>query len=363
MHRGTLVIAEAGVNHNGDTSLAKQLIDVAAAAKADYVKFQTFTAEEVSSADAPLAEYQAANLNSGGSQIEMLKKLELSREQHLILAGHCNKRGIKFLSTPFDVASLRFLNEDINVDLIKIPSGEIVNPLLLIEAGRTHKPIIMSTGMAVMNDIELALGAIAHGRLNSDLPIGEDSFKAILQSNAGRATISDRISLMHCTTEYPAAFADVNLRAIDTLKTAFGLPVGLSDHSPGISAAIAAVAIGAGIIEKHFTLDQSLPGPDHKASLTPEELHSLIKSIREVEAALGHGRKEPAAIELKNAAIARRSVAAACDIEAGTAITTSHLCFKRPGTGISPMRYLELTGRKAVRKISAGTLISQNDLE
>lgn len=359
----TIIIAEAGVNHNGDTELARQLVDIAATAGADYVKFQTFKAEEVSSADAPLAEYQAANLNSGGSQVEMLQKLELSREQHLVLVEHCRRRGIKFLSTAFDVASLRFLSEELKVELIKIPSGEIVNPLLLIEAGRTQKPIIMSTGMAVMSDIELALGAIAHGRLSSDLPISPDSLRAIRQSKKGRATIADRVSLMHCTTEYPAAFADINLRAIDTLKTAFAVPVGLSDHSPGISAAIAAVAMGANIIEKHFTIDQSLPGPDHKASLTPEELHSLVKSIREVEAAFGHGRKEPAAIELKNAAIARRSVAAACDIEAGTLITADHLCFKRPGTGLSPMRYLELTGRKAVRKISAGTIISLNDLE
>lgn len=359
----TIIIAEAGVNHNGDTELARQLIDIAASAGADYVKFQTFKAEEVSSADAPLAEYQAANLNGGGSQIEMLKKLELSREQHHFLSQHCRRRGIKFLSTAFDVASLRFLSEDLEVDLIKIPSGEIVNPLLLIEAGRTCKPIIMSTGMAVMSEIELALGAIAHGRLNSDMPASESNLKAILQSSEGQATISDRVSLMHCTTEYPAAFTDINLRAIDTLKAAFRAPVGLSDHSPGISVAIAAVAMGARIIEKHFTVDQSLPGPDHKASLTPEELHSLVKSIREVEAAVGHGRKEPAAIELKNAAIARRSVAAACDIEPGTMIETGHLCFKRPGTGISPMRYLELTGRKAVRKISAGTIISLNDLE
>lgn len=357
MAEKTIVIAEAGVNHNGSEAIALQLIDVAAEAGADYIKFQTFRAAEVTGQNAPLAAYQAKALSAETDQLKMLKALELSREMHFNLMMHCKERGIKFISTPFDTASLHFLHHELNIELIKVPSGELVNPFLLIESGKTGKPVILSTGMATLTDIESALGAIAYGMSGEAREPSESLFIEHYLSDAGQKSISEKVTLLHCTTEYPAAFLDINLRAMDTLTAAFGLPVGLSDHSPGISIPIAAVARGAKVIEKHFTLDKTMPGPDHQASLCPDELKQMIKSIREVEQAIGNGRKIPVVAERKNAAIARRSIIAATIIHAGEQFTMENLCVKRPGTGISPMRLWEVLGKTAEKSYNAGEII------
>jgi len=357
MTEKTIIIAEAGVNHNGSEELALKLIDVAAEAGADYVKFQTFRASEIAAKNAPLADYQAKNVNGENGQLKMLQKLEISHETHKKLFSHCQSRGVKFISTPFDTESLHFLDSEIGVELIKIPSGEIVNPLLLIEAGRTGKPIILSTGMATLADIELALGALAYGMSDQSRSPSENVFKDCYLSDAGQAALLKKVMLLHCTTEYPAAFCEINLKVMDTYAAAFGLPVGLSDHSPGISIPIAAVARGARILEKHFTLDKNLPGPDHLASLAPDELKQMIRSVREVEQAIGHGRKIPTKAEIRNAAVARRSVVAANKIETGEKFTMNNICLMRPGSGVSPMKLWDILGRSAEKKYDTGDLI------
>ncbi len=353
----TIVIAEAGVNHNGSESLARQLIDAAVEAGADFVKFQTFKATEISGQNAPLAEYQAAALKEDNSQLKMLQKLEISYEMHRNLQNYCRQKNISFISTAFDCESLRFLNEDLQIDLIKIPSGELFNPLLLIDAGRTGKPVVLSTGMASLGDVETALGVLAFGMLKSPNKPGNKAFKEAFVSAEGQKLLKERVRLLHCVTEYPAAFADLNLRVLDTMHMAFGLEVGLSDHSPGINMAIAAVARGATMIEKHFTIDRNLPGPDHQASLEPHELAEMIRGIREVELALGSGRKIPNPAELKIADVARRSLVAAADIAAGEAFSSDNVGLKRPGTGLSPMQYFEILGKKAPRCFKKGEML------
>lgn len=345
----TFVIAEAGVNHNGSLNQALRLVDAARAAGADAVKFQTFKSEAVVSRFATKAEYQKNTTGSAESQLEMVRKLELLEANHSVLREHCEAIGIQFLSTPFDVGSARFLVHEMAVPLLKIPSGEITNGPFLLDIARFGKPVILSTGMSTLGEVETALGALAFGYLGSEETPSEAAFRDTLATDEGLAMLLERVSLLHCTTEYPTPFDQVNLRAMDVLAKAFGLPVGLSDHTPGFAVAIAAVARGASIIEKHFTLDKTLPGPDHRASLEPDELAAMVVGIRQVEQALGTSHKRPSAVEWGNRSIARRSLVAACQVHNGDSWSESNLTAKRPGDGLSPMRYWEMLGRQAER--------------
>ncbi len=346
----TCIIAEAGVNHNGSLAMAKRLVEVAAEAGADVVKFQTFKAERLVSRTATKASYQLQTTDAGESQYEMIKSLELDEAAHEELIKHCAVCGIEFLSTPFDLESVDLLVDRLGLSRLKLPSGEITNAPLLIKAARSGKPVILSTGMCTLADVEAALEVLAFGYTR---PLDEHpspvAFREAFCSVEGRSALNDNVILLHCTTEYPAPFGDVNLRAMDTLRTAFALPVGFSDHTAGSSAAIAAVARGAVIIEKHFTLDRTLPGPDHKASLEPDELASMVHSIRNVEQTLGSGRKVPAPSEIKNIPVARKSLVAACAITKGERLTELNLAVKRAGDGISPLRYWDILGRIADR--------------
>jgi N,N'-diacetyllegionaminate synthase len=333
VERRTIIIAEAGVNHNGNLEMAKELIIAAADANADYVKFQTFNSNLVVTGSADKADYQIKNTGVKESQLEMISKLELSQQDHYELKACANQYGIKLFSTAFDLPSIDFLRE-LDFDLFKIPSGEITNLPYLRHAAGFGKPIILSTGMSSLGEIE-------------------DALKVLEGSGMGRK----HITLLHCTSEYPAPLIDVNLKAIKTLEQAFGLNVGYSDHTEGIEVSIAAVALGATIIEKHFTLDKKLPGPDHKASVEPEELKSLVNAIRNVNMALGDGRKRVTTSELENIKVARKSLVAATSIKKGERFTTENISVKRPGVGISPMRYEEIMGRLAPRDFYKDDLI------
>jgi len=347
--RKTFIIAEAGVNHNGSMEMARRLIETAAEAGADAVKFQTFKSEKVISKFAEKASYQKNTTDAAESQLEMVKKLELGVDEHFALKSHCEACGILFLSTPFDLDSVDLLVEQMKVPQLKIPSGEITNAPLLLKIAQTGLPVIVSTGMATLGEIEQALGVLAFGYLGTGDSPSRRHFQEAFLSAEGQAALKCHVSLLHCTTEYPAPFEDVNLRAMDTLYQAFGLPVGLSDHTEGIAVPVAAVARGARIIEKHFTLNKGLPGPDHKASLNPEELKQMVAAIRQVEQAMGQARKIPAPSELKNKDIARKSLVAAKAIDAGERFTEENLTTKRPGNGISPLHYWDLLGKKADR--------------
>jgi N-acetylneuraminate synthase len=352
----TFVIAEAGVNHNGSHALALQLVDAAADAGADAVKFQTFKADQLVSRQAPKADYQKRNTAEAESQLDMLRRLELAPEFHRELLERCRQRGIAFLSTPFELDSLAFLVNDLGLSLLKLPSGELTNAPFLLAAARTGTSIILSTGMADMVEVEQALGVLAAGYLG--MTPSRHAFAAAWASPEGRAAVAARVTLLHCTTEYPAPFASVNLRAMDSLAQRFGLPAGLSDHTTGISIAIAAAARGARVIEKHFTLDRALPGPDHAASLEPDELAVMVRSIREVETALGDGDKQPQACELANRAVARKSLVAARPIRAGEIFNADNVAIKRPGTGRSPMDYFDLLGQPASRDYAADEVLA-----
>lgn len=327
---GTLIIAEAGVNHNGSISMAKKLIRAAKSSGADIVKFQTANVDSLVTESAAMAEYQRRNTGQEKSQKEMLKKLLLKFEDFEDLASYCMEVGIKFLSTPFDIESVRFLDK--LQDIWKIPSGEITNYPYLVEIGRTKKDVILSTGMSDLHEIHDAVD--------------------VLKSNGTK-----NITLLHCTTEYPAPIEEINLNVMETLRKEFGCPVGYSDHTQGIEIDLAAVAMGATIIEKHFTLDRSLPGPDHKASLEPDELKAMVSGIRKVELARGTGVKRPTASERKNRDIARKSIVAAKAIKQGEIFTTDNLTTKRPGSGVSPMRWNEVLGERAVRCFEEDELI------
>lgn len=342
------IIAEAGVNHNGSLEMASKLVDVAVAAGADAVKFQTFKAENLVSRTAPKAEYQRKTTDPGETQFEMIKKLELDEDSHSVLLNYCKKSNIQFLSTPFDHESIDLLAQTFDLPALKIPSGEITNGPLLLHAAHSGKPIILSTGMSTIDEVEQALGVLAYGFVSKGQTPSLEEFRAAFLSEEGRAALKAKVSLLHCTSEYPASFEDVNLKAMITMAEAFGLPVGLSDHTTGIAVSIAAVALGAAIIEKHFTLDRNLPGPDHRISLEPDELRTFVRSIREVEVALGDGVKQPAKSELKNLAVVRKSLVARKDIRANEVFTPSNLCVKRPGGGITPMRYWDFLGRTAI---------------
>lgn len=329
----TLIIAEAGVNHNGDLNLARGLIDVAADARADMVKFQTFSADRLVTARARKAEYQAQNTDGAESQQAMIRRLELTRPMHEALIAHCDSRGIRFLSAAFDTTSVDML-VDLGLECFKIPSGEITNLPYLRHVGRLGTSVILSTGMATMGEIEAAIDVLE-------------------QAGAPR----ERITVLHCTTEYPTPMPEVNLHAMQSIHAAFGVAVGYSDHTPGIEVAIAAVAMGASVIEKHFTLDRNLPGPDHKASLEPAELRMMISAIRNIELALGDGIKRPTASESRNKTVARKSLVASAPIKSGERFSERNVTAKRPGTGISPMRWDEVMGRTASRDFAPDELI------
>jgi N-acetylneuraminate synthase len=352
------IIAEAGVNHNGSIELAKELVNKAFEAGADAVKFQSFRAEKITSRIAQKADYQKLTTGESESQFEMLRKLELSVEDHLELVEYCNSLGIKFLSTPFDLDSLDLLVKQCNVPMLKIPSGEITNAELLLAMARTGLPIIMSSGMTFIGEVEEALGVLAFGyTAAADVIPSRAAFRMAYCCEEGQKAIRNKVTLLHCTTEYPTPYQDVNLRTMDTLKAAFGLPVGLSDHTDGIAVPIAAVARGASIIEKHFTLDRDMQGPDHKASLDPLQLQEMVKSIRQVEAAMGSANKLITSSEMSNKNVARKSLVAACSIDAGEIFTAHNLTSKRPGTGRSPMEYWDLLGKRAERSYLEDELI------
>ncbi len=332
----TFIIAEAGVNHNGSLEMAMQLVDAAVAAGADAVKFQTFKAEKVIAANAPKAGYQKEATGSDESQLVMLKKLEFDETAHTKLYQYCQHKGIQFLSTPFDLESIDLLNR-LGLEIFKIPSGEITNLPYLRKLGALKKQLILSTGMADMGEIEDALDIL---------------------TVAG--TLIGNITILHCNTEYPTPFEDVNLRAMLTIRNAFpGISVGYSDHTKGIEVPIAAVAMGATIIEKHFTLDRNLSGPDHRASLEPHELTAMISDIRNIEKALGTGIKKPSPSELKNKPVVRKSIVAASPIREGETFTEMNITVKRPGTGMSPMRWDEIIGRKAAKPYRRDELIEK----
>ncbi|EAJ2870709.1 N-acetylneuraminate synthase [Campylobacter upsaliensis] len=328
-----LIIAEAGVNHNGDINLAKKLIEQAAKAGADVVKFQTFKANSCVSVSAKKAKYQLETTAKEESQLEMIQKLELSYESHFELMKHCKKHGIAFLSTPFDLESVEFLR-GLDLPYFKIPSGEITNLPYLKAVAKCKKKVLLSTGMANLGEIEAAL--------------------TILRKNGTR-----NITLLHCNTEYPTPFEDVNLNALKTLKEAFKLEVGYSDHTEGIVASLGAVALGAVVIEKHFTLDKTMEGPDHRASLEFEELRALCKGIRELEKALGSGIKKASKSEAKNKIIARKSLVAKREIQKGEKFSIENLTTKRPGSGISAMRYEEYLGKRALKAYKKDELINE----
>lgn len=330
----TLIIAEAGVNHNGDIAKAKALIDKGAEAGVDYVKFQTFKAEKLVTKQAQRASYQDKNTQNNDSQYEMLKKLELSQALHQELMDYCNQKGVKFLSTGFDSESLVFLAQ-LGITIAKVPSGEITNLPYLRQVASLFPEVILSTGMATIDEIK-------------------DAVKVLIDNGVSK----DKITILHCNTEYPTPMEDVNLKAMLHIQRELGLPIGYSDHTLGIEVPIAAVALGATVIEKHFTLDKTLPGPDHKASLEPNELKAMVSAIRNIEKAIGgSGLKEVSKSEEKNKPIARKSIVASTDIKKGNIFTPENLTVKRPGTGISPMQWDEVIGKEAKRDFQEDELI------
>lgn len=342
------IIAEAGVNHDGDLGKALALVDVAADAKADVVKFQIFDADSLASSKAALAPYQQAALGGGEGQGAMLRRLQLSRDDFLTLWAHCVARGVAFSATPFDPDSLAFLVDHLAPPFIKIGSGDLTNAPLLLAAVRSKRPIILSTGMATKDEVRDAIGVLGYG-LADIQPDRNADFGAWMHDKMLRAALSERVTLLHCTTAYPTPLDQVNLAAMVTLKESFGLSVGFSDHTVGWEAAAGAVAMGASVIEKHFTLDKSSPGPDHKASLEPDELAGFVTHLREMQMTLGDGEKRPCAAELENVDAARRCLVAGADIKKGEIFSEANLAVKRPNVGLSPMEYWRLLGRVAKR--------------
>jgi N-acetylneuraminate synthase len=354
------VIAEAGVNHNGRLDLALALVDAAADAKADAVKFQTFRASELVTPDAPQAEYQARNTGRGSTQYEMLKGLELDDNAHRVLIERCRERGIEFLSTPFDFLSLQLLVDGLGLSRLKIGSGDLTNAPLLLAVARTGRNVILSTGMAVLEEIDEALGVLAFGYVGEGQP-SRSAFQSAFKSRDGQEALRSKVVLLQCTSDYPAPDDEINLRAIDTLAGRYGLPVGLSDHSVGTSVAVAAVARGATMIEKHLTLDRTMTGPDHAASIEPQELKTMVAGIRQVERALGDGVKAPAASELKTIPVARKSIVARTRIRRGEPLTIDNLSVKRPGTGLAPIQLWDVIGQAASADYAADDLIKAED--
>jgi N,N'-diacetyllegionaminate synthase len=332
MKEKVIIIAEAGVNHNGDINLAKKLVDVAAEAGVDYVKFQTFKAENLVSKSAKKADYQFENTGNQDTQYEMLKALELSDIDHYTLIEYCKTKNVNFLSTAFDFESIEFLRD--KLDFYKIPSGEITNYPYLVKVAKLKLPIILSTGMAAMKEVKEAYDVLIKFGVN--------------KSN---------ITILHCNTEYPTPMEDVNLKAMQTIGQVFGVQIGYSDHTLGIEVPIAAVALGATVIEKHFTLDRELPGPDHKASLEPNELKAMVKGIRNIELALGNGVKEPSSSERKNIKVVRKSIIATRVIYKGEMFSEENLTTKRPGTGMNPMNWKVIMGTQAEKEYKKGEIL------
>ncbi|MCF8067735.1 MAG: N-acetylneuraminate synthase [Desulfobacterales bacterium] len=350
------IIAEAGVNHNGSVALAKKLIDIAAEAGADAIKFQTYKTEELLSKNAPKAAYQNKNTPLNESQFEMLKNYELDSKAHYELFKYSQRKKISFISSPFDNESIDLLSQ-IGVDFIKIASGEIINAPLLLKASRTHIPIILSTGMATLGEIESALSIIAFGRIHeSSYPTGTSLVNTYHSSDA-QNILKENVSILHCTTDYPASFEHTNLHTIRSLSDTFGLKTGFSDHTKGIAISIAAVACGARIIEKHITTDKTLPGPDHSASIEPNDLKNMVLSIRQVEKSLGSIQKQISTPELTNRLIVRKSIMASRKIKKGDIFTDKNLLIKRPGNGISPLKYWDLIGKTSSKSYNVDDLI------
>ena len=351
------VIAEAGVNHNGDINLATQLIDAAADAGADIVKFQSFRADALVTPSARKADYQMDRTGGGQSQYEMLKELELSPSDHERLIIHCKTRNIEFLSTPFDFKSLRLLQE-LNVPSLKIGSGDMSNAPLVHACAQTGKNLILSTGMASLEEVEEILGVAAHGYIGSEPP-STTAFTTAYTSEEGQAILREKVIVMHCTTAYPTPLADINLAAMDTMRDRLPTPIGFSDHSDGIHVSIAAAARGAMMIEKHLTLDRSMPGPDHQASLEPAEFGEMTRGIRAVCAAIGSGNKAATKSEQANISVVRKSLVAACPIATGETFTVVNITLKRPGDGVEPMRYWDFLGQKADRDYQPNDIIQE----
>ncbi len=345
------IIAEAGVNHDGDLDTALELVDVAADAGADVVKFQSFHADRLTTAGAQKAEYQRRNTGSSESQREMLVRLELSEEEQFAIAAHCVQRGIEFMSSPFDISSLEFLVERCRVRRIKLGSGELTNAPLLLAAARSGLPVVLSTGMADMEEVRTAVLLFSWGISETAAPPALDALPEA--AHAALDKLANRLVLLHCVSEYPAPVGAANLRAVISLREAFGVEVGYSDHCTGINVCLAAAAVGARYIEKHFTLSRTRKGPDHLASLEPSELVALVNGIREVEDSLGDGKKRPTAGETETRTIARRSVVAARPIREGEAFTAENLAVKRPAGGISAIHFFEILGRRAPRDFAS----------
>lgn len=359
MSQSTYIIAEAGVNHNGSFSMAKQLVDVAKEAGADAVKFQTFRAENLVTKDAQQANYQIENLGEVTSQYEMLKKLELSFEEFKTLKYYCDEIGIEFLSTPFDYDSVDFLVEELQMQTVKIPSGELTNSPFIHYIATKQKKMIISTGMATMDEIHEALAFVAYGLARTMDDVSVRSVYSFYKTNEAKEVLKKYVTVLHCTTEYPAPFETINLKAMNHLEKELELSIGFSDHSQGIAVPIAATGMGATIIEKHFTLDRELPGPDHLASLEPSELVLMIEGIRQIESALGTGVKEPTSMEFKNRVAARKSIVASVNIKQGETLVVSNMSIKRPGNGISPSKYWSLIGKKATKFYQKDELIDE----
>ena len=334
---GIIIIAEAGVNHNGNVEIAKKMVLPAKKAGADYIKFQTFCPEKLVSKSAEKADYQKQNTIAQESQLEMLQQLALTQDDFFELKEYCKRKEIGFLSTPFDLDSLHFL-DSLDMDFWKLPSGEITNLPYLLEIAKTGKPVVMSTGMCELEEIKEAVDYL-------------------------RRAGTEKIILLHCNTEYPTPMEDVNLKAMQDIKDSLGLPVGYSDHTQGIEVPIAAAAMGACVLEKHFTLDRTMSGPDHRASLEPKELQSMVAAVRNIEKAMGNGKKEPSQSERKNIGAVRKSIVAKCKIKKGEIFSEENLTTKRPGTGISPLKWFELIGQRAKRDYETDQLIVKEEWE
>jgi N-acetylneuraminate synthase len=356
MRPPTLVIAEAGVNHNGSLETALQLVDAAADAGADVVKFQSFNSASLATAAAGRAQYQKDNMQEDGSQLDMLRQLELDEQAHQVLHEHCATRNIEFLSTAFDFDSLNMLLA-FNPSRIKVPSGDLTFARMLLKVGRARKPIILSTGMATLEEIEHALAVLAYGLTHVHVPNAITELKQNLATADAQEALQEYVTILHCVTQYPCPPEMVNLAAMDSIRARFELPVGYSDHSLGIAVPIAAVARGATIIEKHLTLDCKMAGPDHAASLEPGPFREMVRGIREVALAIGDGVKAPTAQEVEVKQVARRSLIAARPIKEGSTITVDDLTAKRPGNGLSPMLLWDIVGETAGRSYATDDLI------
>ena len=359
MSKNIYIIAEAGVNHNGDKNLAMEMIDKAVEAGADAIKFQTFKTESIVTNYAEKAEYQKINTTSTNSQYHMLKKLELTQNDFREINNYCVLQKIDFLSTAFDLQSLRFLTEELNLDTLKIPSGDLTNGPLLLEHSLRAKKLIVSTGMSSVEDIRSALGIIAFGLLQTKDNPSLNKFEQIYNSKNGQRILKDKVTILHCTTAYPAPFNEINLNSMLTLKKLFALKVGYSDHSNGIIVPIVAASLGAEVIEKHFTLDRTMEGPDHKASLEPRELKEMINEIRLVEKVLGSKKIQITKSEYKNFNSARKSIVASKPIIKGKKFSKSNLTFKRPGSGMSPLKFWNLLGKTSLNNYKKNDLINE----